>query len=371
MKKLTGCLFLAIVSLSAMAQSLLLNGGFEDVNTCTEFKIECSAEAWISNNNPFAHFFRMRTRAHEGTHCMSVEAGNFLKDFQRTFIRTTLPCGLRKGARYHIRFFIKSWHDVLDSAGILFTATDPLFDKGVFYKKTPTTYLQGRMAPGPEAQDSAWRKVDLTYTANGDEQFLMIGYFAKEDFTDERVTPMENRFFIFFDDISMAPMDPNEEVCKGWQKSKDDIYDENERHELLQRKIKHYRDNPPPTRAITHTSVVIIDTLVLPDILFQTGKAGLQSQSFIMLDSFVRQMKLTAIDSVVVHGHTDNVGTAELNEKLSFDRAMSVRKYLEAKTGYRNIIARGLSFLQPIADNNIPEGRQRNRRVEVLLYIRE
>jgi outer membrane protein OmpA-like peptidoglycan-associated protein len=371
MKKWIGCLLFAVVSLPSAGQSLLLNGGFEDINTCTEFKIECSAEAWISNNNPFANFFRMPRRAHDGANCMSVEAGNFMKEFQRTYIRTTLPCGLRKGARYHIRFFIKSWHEVLDSTGILFTATDPLFDKGVFYNRAPTCYLKGSIAPPPGFQDSAWRKVDLTYTANGEEQYLMVGYFAREDFVDERVTPLENRFYIFFDDFSMAPMDPNEEICRGWQKSKEDIYDENERHEMLQRKIKHYRDYPPPTRVITHTSVTIIDTLVLPDILFETGKAGLQPQSFVMLDSFARRMKKTEIDSVVVQGHTDNVGSAELNEKLSFDRAMTVKKYLESKTGYRNIIARGLSFLQPIADNSTTDGRQKNRRVEVLLYVRE
>jgi outer membrane protein OmpA-like peptidoglycan-associated protein len=371
MKKWIGCLVLFAGSLPGLAQSLLLNGGFEEINTCTEFKIECSPEAWISNINPFANFFRMPSRAHKSSNCMSVQAGHFERSNQRSFLRTTLPCGLRKGARYQLRFYVKSWHDVLDSTGLLFTATDPLFDKENFYKKAPDFFLQGHIAPPPAWQDSAWRKVDLIYTANGEEQYLMLGYFAKEEFFDERVTPMENRFYIFFDDFSMVPMDPGEEICRGWEKSKEDIYDENERHEMLQKKIKYYRDHPPLTREITRTSVIVIDTLVLPDILFQTGKANLQPQSFVMLDSFARRMKKTLIDSVVIEGHTDNVGSGELNEKLSFDRAMSVKKYLETKTGYRNIIARGLSFLKPIADNETPEGRQRNRRVEALLYIRE
>lgn len=365
------CLVLLAGSITGFGQSLLLNGGFEDINTCTEFKVECSSEAWISSNNPFANFFRMPRRAHKGNNCMSVEAGNFLKDYQRTFLRTTLPCGLRKGAHYRLELFVKSWHDVLDSTGILFTATDPLFDKDDFYKRTPTLFLKGSIAPPPINNDSVWRRVVLNYTATGEEQYLMLGYFAKEDFTDERVSPMENRYFIFFDDISMVAMDPSEESCSGWKKSMEDIYDENERHEMLQRKIKHYRNHPPPPREITRTSAIVIDTLTLPDILFQTGKANLQPQSFHMLDSFARRMKKAQIDSVVVEGHTDNVGSATLNEKLSFDRAMSVKNYLEAKTGYHNILARGQSFLKPIADNNTPEGRQRNRRVEVLLYIRE
>lgn len=371
MKKWIGTLLFTCVSLYISAQELILNGGFEDINTCTEFKIECSAEAWISNINPFAHFFRMPGRAHKGANCMSVQAGHFERGDQRSFIRTILPCGLRKGARYQLDFYIKSWHDVLDSTGILFTAADPLFDKEAFSHKIPSFYLKDNIRPQPINNDSAWRKVRLTYTADGSEQYLLFGYFAKEDFFDERVSPLENRFYIFFDDISMVAMDPAEEICRGWLKSKEDIYDENERHDMLQRKIKHYRDNPPPPREISRMRTVHIDTLVLPDILFQSGKAQLQPQSFIMLDSFVRRMKKTAVDSVVVQGHTDNVGTAELNEKLSFDRAMAVRKYLESKTGYRNIIARGLSFLQPVADNNTPEGKQRNRRVEVLLYIRE
>ncbi|MEM8823915.1 MAG: OmpA family protein [Pseudomonadota bacterium] len=72
--------------------------------------------------------------------------------------------------------------------------------------------------------------------------------------------------------------------------------------------------------------------------------------------------------SVQVIGHTDNTGTAEFNQRLSEQRAASVANILfqQGVPGNR-IITIGRGESQPIATNNSPDGRQANRRVEVII----
>jgi outer membrane protein OmpA-like peptidoglycan-associated protein len=169
----------------------------------------------------------------------------------------------------------------------------------------------------------------------------------------------------------MTPLDPNEHLCEGWEQVREEIYRENERHNLLQKKISYYMKNPPPPPVLTRTIVTRIDTLVLPDILFATGKSDLQPSSFSLLDSFCRGIGERRIDSIVVEGHTDSAGSLSLNEKLSLDRAEAVRTYLQRKLTGAQIRARGWAFSRPVAGNSTPEERQKNRRVEVFLYVRD
>jgi outer membrane protein OmpA-like peptidoglycan-associated protein len=79
------------------------------------------------------------------------------------------------------------------------------------------------------------------------------------------------------------------------------------------------------------------------------------------------------IDSLVIHGHTDNQGGFSFNMRLSNDRAATVKDYLLAKTALipLQVITRGYGSTIPAADNETPEGRQRNRRVEIYVYLRE
>ncbi len=363
-------LFYLFISSSPAAQDLVANGSFEDINICTEYRVECAPEAWISSSNGFANYFKDARRAHSGVNCMAIEAGHFIKPFQRTFLRSRLVCGLRKDSRYRIEFFIRSPHDMLDSTGILFTAVDPLFGKTALNKLTPSLYLHETVAP-MKIYDSAWHKVEVLYTATGEERFILFGFFGRNDEVGERAHPLENRYFVFFDDIKMTPVDPNEKLCEGWQQVKEEIYAEDERHSLLEKKISYYKKNPPPPPTVVKTTYTFIDTLVLPDILFATAKADLQPSSFSLLDSFCRKITNKLVDSIIVEGHTDSTGTYQLNEKLSLDRAVAVKNYIFQKTNSPGIIARGWAFLKPATDNKTTEGRRRNRRVEVFLYIRQ
>lgn len=77
------------------------------------------------------------------------------------------------------------------------------------------------------------------------------------------------------------------------------------------------------------------------------------------------------IKKIEVQGHTDDSGNAEFNQSLSEQRAEAVRKWLiEAGIPGDRLVAKGYGHTQPIADNRIREGRQKNRRVHFAVIER-
>lgn len=69
-----------------------------------------------------------------------------------------------------------------------------------------------------------------------------------------------------------------------------------------------------------------------------------------------------------IEGHTDSTGSDELNQKLSEQRADAVRGYLvEQGLTDTAVTALGLGKSMPVADNDTAAGRQKNRRVEIIV----
>ena len=100
------------------------------------------------------------------------------------------------------------------------------------------------------------------------------------------------------------------------------------------------------------------------NLTFKTGSATITNTSFKFLDDIAEYMKANPSFSLSIVGHTDNTGSDEYNQKLSEDRAESVKSYLVKKgVGEISITAEGKGESEPIADNNTPEGRDKNRRV--------
>ena len=92
-------------------------------------------------------------------------------------------------------------------------------------------------------------------------------------------------------------------------------------------------------------------------VLTQTGKD--------LLDLMVSKLSETSWSSLKVTGHTDNIGTAGYNRKLSKERAASVKKYLVNKgIAAANIATDGMGFDKPIEANDTAANRAKNRRVE-------
>jgi OmpA-OmpF porin, OOP family len=109
-------------------------------------------------------------------------------------------------------------------------------------------------------------------------------------------------------------------------------------------------------------------TFTLNNVHFDTGKPSLRPDSFKELDEIADYMKLKGDEKYEIAGHTDNIGKDEDNKKLSQSRAESVRNYLVKKgIDTKRLRAVGYGATQPVADNETSEGRQHNRRTEVVI----
>ena len=107
-------------------------------------------------------------------------------------------------------------------------------------------------------------------------------------------------------------------------------------------------------------------TFVLENCTFETGKATLQPESFTVLDELVAYLVRKEDQRIEIGGHTDNVGKAASNLKLSMDRATAVMEYLISKgISPERLTAKGYGMSEPVEENNTAEGRAQNRRTEV------
>lgn len=107
-------------------------------------------------------------------------------------------------------------------------------------------------------------------------------------------------------------------------------------------------------------------------ILFDFNKSTLKAEAKKELDKFVEDMADMPLTNINVYGHTDNIGTAEANTKVSTNRALAVANYLHKKGIAKDrLTAEGLSYDFPVADNSTEAGRAQNRRVEVYITASE
>lgn len=109
------------------------------------------------------------------------------------------------------------------------------------------------------------------------------------------------------------------------------------------------------------------DGFVALYINFDTGKATIKPDSNKILDDVAAALKSAPNLKLEVGGHTDNVGAADVNRKLSEDRAKSVVAALGARgIAAARLTAKGYGQDRPVADNRTEDGRARNRRVELV-----
>ena len=103
----------------------------------------------------------------------------------------------------------------------------------------------------------------------------------------------------------------------------------------------------------------------ISNLFFGTGSNRLQRLSFAELDRLARILNKTPL-RVEITGHTDNVGSEEVNLNLSQERAARVKKYLVKKgCNPERIETVGKGASEPVSENETTEGRQKNRRVTI------
>ena len=108
--------------------------------------------------------------------------------------------------------------------------------------------------------------------------------------------------------------------------------------------------------------------LSMSDILFDVNKASLKADLKTSLAKVAGILSVYQQFNVSIEGNTDNTGSAEHNMKLSQQRADNVKNFLvEQGIDAGRLTAKGLGMTMPIADNKTKEGRQKNRRVDLVI----
>ena len=111
--------------------------------------------------------------------------------------------------------------------------------------------------------------------------------------------------------------------------------------------------------------------LSMSDILFDVGKATLKTDLMTSLAKIAGILSVYQQFDVSIEGNTDNTGSEEFNMTLSQQRAENVMNFLvEQGIAANRLTAKGLGMTMPIADNDTKEGRQKNRRVDLVITDR-
>ena len=105
--------------------------------------------------------------------------------------------------------------------------------------------------------------------------------------------------------------------------------------------------------------------IVLNNIFFESDKSTLKNESETELNRLIQLLIDNSSMKIEISGHTDNIGSASYNQRLSEARAKTVVDYLTAKgISAHQMTYKGYGFEQPIASNENESGRQLNRRTE-------
>ncbi len=109
-------------------------------------------------------------------------------------------------------------------------------------------------------------------------------------------------------------------------------------------------------------------SVVLKNLFFETNSYTINPKSYVELDKVIEFLKMNPSVEVEVAGHTDSIGSYSYNIRLSENRAKAVADYL-IKGGISpdRIKYKGYGYTKPVAENTTEEGRQKNRRTEIVV----
>lgn len=125
------------------------------------------------------------------------------------------------------------------------------------------------------------------------------------------------------------------------------------------------RENIRINKDLIIVPIEVGQSIRLNNIFFESGKAVLKKESFEELNRVIEFLNANPDIKIEIAGHTDNVGKAQINMKLSQSRANSVTKYMISKgVSTSRITAKGYGITKPVAANKTAQGRSQNRRVE-------
>lgn len=363
---IVGLFFIAFLT-NVSAQNLVPNGSFESFNKCPESYSDkyyiSYVKGWDSPNLGTPDYFNScsqisgvprnwmgYTEAYDGNAYMGLIACMEQFDSKqisyREYIRIQLTDTLTKGETYYASMQVQLGISAIaacNGLGMYFTNSNMDAHHSINYNVEPQIAAKNIINDKEE-----WVRICGTFTALGNESFLIIGNFMsnqkmKYQKFDENliqtsfINPMA---YYYIDDVQIVIFDSTKHAaCKTIQRE----------------------------TTFTYKGKIEIDKkMILENLYFEIDKAVILKESYRELDQLAYQLRKNPQYKLSIFGHTDNTGTETHNKKLSLDRARAVQNYLLEKGVSRfRITTQGFGSMEPIGDNNTDEGRQLNRRVEI------
>ncbi len=380
--KIIIALLLFQAGIASSQTNLLLNPGFEDINTCTEYTAECGVEAWFYLKDVKAQMLSNET----GNNTMGNNSyGIFYSWNEYTdfipIIGTILPCGMQAGKIYTFKGIISAKLNPKLSfkPGVCFGEKFYVPGRPFAKQMSPDSIVSLKKIPG-----SVFYEFAYSFTATGKEKYLTFGFYvAENEIAGRKKLSVPQTVSIVLDNFQLTPEDKKEVVCADFMSNKESIYAYNFRHREMDYSLygrgqvaiafpeedSNYFTQikePPPVLVIPKA-----DTLKLGDVFFDFNKANLKPAAMNILSNyFIKNNSGNTIDSIYIEGHTDSIGSDKRNIELSQQRSESVKNWLLLNNIItdRNSAIHPFGKTKPIAANKTAAGRALNRRVEIIVF---
>jgi outer membrane protein OmpA-like peptidoglycan-associated protein len=377
MRKVISIFIISGFFLTTNAQQLVANGSLNDRNVCTEFRATCAPEAWF-----FIPTYTLKSPNEDGNHFEVLSMGSLKKvdpPGRRDFLYTKLLCRLTAGRQYNFSVWVNTADNKFDHLDVWMGLREPNHLRMIREVFEPSFTIL------PKNEDNSrprWKRYSIVYTAKGDEQFIMLGNLSDEGMDKSKAKSLSLHKWVLYgiDDVSLTPVDSSLNTCAEYDAVFKQVYDQNYRHPA--RLIESQPLNvpivkqPEPVKKdvpiIWDTGFAEIsapDTLIIPDVLFNFNSSTLNPKFIKELDLILSKLKDRHFSLLEITGHTDSIGTFAYNVDLSERRAKTIKEYLVRKLGLPKemITTKGMGEKAPRTTNATAEGRQMNRRVEIIL----
>lgn len=351
------------------SQNLVLNPSFEDIKMCTntigsfyltkhwstptsgstDIFTPCSE---ISNKIGVPNNYNGKQVAKSGNNYAGFylySNGNY-----REYIQGELSEPLKKDTSYIFSFYVSLAENsdfAIKDFNILLSETklDRRIEKALTNTQLKKANLQNytlhQFLDNQFYDDTEeWTLLSLKFRAKGNERFFSIGNFKRNAKTDKQLVTTKNRFnmaYYYIDSVSLEKVETNNQYINTI--------------------------TPPETE----TKTIIPETLeVNTNYIFETVKFNhnsslLSNDATLEIKSVYNVLKDNDKLSIIISGHTDNIGSSSFNKKLSEERAKSVVDYFKLLGVDSDRISwKGYGDSSPISTNDTEKGRHKNRRVE-------
>lgn len=361
------CFVLLQCSRDVPAQNLFANPGFEAINNCTEYKADCATEAWF--NIPATNILVNGHKAPNallGHMVLIVPVGNVMANFNKPrYVYSRFCCPLEKDKKYRLSFYLHTSTVSFNGLGIYLTEKEPALSTVNSLPATASIVIsQQHISEVPGKQ---WQFVQTNYTATGNERYFVFTSkgLPLVEYKMENAMNKSGDVLYFIDEINFTQETPGT-VCAGYEKNIETLFAYNYRHTDNYPVFK----EPEPVKPAVQ---FVNDTITIPGLLFDVNKSDVKPAVAKILDSVATALQPRMFLQINVTGHTDSTGKENENQVLSESRAAAIKNYLAEKlpAAKDKISAAGKAAQQPVAGNKTAEGRQRNRRVEIIItYIK-